>query len=112
MRIVNLKNFESDVLNSSKPCIVKFGNEMCHLCVALGPVYEEVEKEYKNINFFEVNIDQEEALGETFSSEGIPTIYLFTQHDVVEFPDPEEPDKESWFSKEHIKNYIKKYLKA
>ena len=52
----SLENFENEILNSSKPCMVKFSHDGCHLCVELKPIYAELAKKYADVmNFFDVD---------------------------------------------------------
>jgi thioredoxin 1 len=51
-------NFQSDVLSSDKLTVVDFWAEWCGPCRAIGPVIEELSKEYEGkINVGKVNVD-------------------------------------------------------
>ena len=45
---LTIENIEREVLDSSKPAVVKFSSENCHLCVALEPVTERLHTKYKD----------------------------------------------------------------
>ena len=50
---LTIENIEREVLDSSKPAVVKFSSENCHLCVALDPVTERLHTKYKDkFNFY------------------------------------------------------------
>ena len=79
----NLKNitdasFESDVLNSQKPCIVDFWADWCGPCKMIAPVFAELAGQYKNkINFYKMNVDENSQTPAKFGIRGIPTMIVF-----------------------------------
>ena len=58
-RSVTDQSFESDVLGAEKPVLVDFWAEWCGPCRAIGPVIEELSKEYAGkVNVGKVNVDE------------------------------------------------------
>ena len=54
----NDSNFQDDVLASDKLTVVDFWAEWCGPCRAIGPVIEELSKEYDGkVNIGKVNVD-------------------------------------------------------
>ena len=54
----NDSNFQTDVLASDKLTVVDFWAEWCGPCRAIGPVIEELSKEYDGkVNVGKVNVD-------------------------------------------------------
>tara|TARA_R100000008_G_scaffold16238_1_gene7973 strand:+ start:453 stop:818 length:366 start_codon:yes stop_codon:yes gene_type:complete len=106
---LSLKNFSKKVLDCTSPCVVKFVNEGCYLCVNLKPIYENLSKEYSGkINFFEVDTLKEKKLTEIFSSEGVPTIFFFSGGNGVEITYPS--DEVSGYSKESLNTFFDDFL--
>ena len=71
MDILNDKQFETEVLKSSKPVIVDFWAEWCGPCKMYSPIIEEVAKEFENkVKLVKVNVDENAASDR-------PTISLF-----------------------------------
>lgn len=54
------------------------GAEWCGPCQLLAPIYEELEKEFKNINFYKVENDGDgEEIAEKLECEHMPTIFIY-----------------------------------
>ena len=77
MEIVNDNNFESEVLNASKPVLVDFFATWCGPCKMLSPILEQVAKERPNILIGKVNIDFEQIVSKEYNVWTIPTIIIF-----------------------------------
>tara|TARA_B100000029_G_scaffold484377_1_gene536522 strand:- start:13527 stop:13850 length:324 start_codon:yes stop_codon:yes gene_type:complete len=70
--------FDEQVLNSDTPVLLDFWAEWCGPCKILGPVIEEVSKDYESkIKFAKLNIDQNPSNTQKFQIRGIPTLVLF-----------------------------------
>jgi len=108
---VSLESFEDEVLNSSKPSVVKFSHDGCHLCVELKPIYAELAGRYADVmNFFDVDTLKETKLTTIFSDDGVPTIYFFVNGDGAEIPYPE--DEHSGYSKKSLTKFINDFIKG
>ena len=76
-KIIN--NFNEKVINEKGLCVVDFWAEWCSPCKMFSPIFEKVEKGFKNIKFYKFNIDEND--NRTTKSLGImsiPTIILFS----------------------------------
>ena len=72
------KNFENDVLKSDLPVLVDFWAEWCGPCRTIGPIIEELAKEYEGkMRFVKLDIDTNGGLAQQFSVQGIPTLIFF-----------------------------------
>ena len=72
--ITGTEDFEARVLKSEKPVFVKFTAAWCAPCKALNPILHDLAKTYSDqMNFAEVDIDQNLELAKNFKVRGVPT---------------------------------------
>ncbi len=78
-------NFQTDVLDSDKLTIVDFWAEWCGPCRAIGPVIEELSKEYAGrVNVGKVNVDNNPDVSVKFGITSIPAILFIKGGQVVD----------------------------
>ncbi len=78
-------NFQSDVLNSEKLTVVDFWAEWCGPCRAIGPVIEELGKDYNGrINVGKVNVDVNPEVSMNYGITSIPAILFFKGGNLVD----------------------------
>jgi thioredoxin len=81
----NDANFQSDVLASDKLTIVDFWAEWCGPCRAIGPVIEELSKEYDGkVNVGKVNVDNNPQVSMSYGITSIPAILFIKGGKVVD----------------------------
>ena len=78
-------NFQSNVLESDKLSLIDFWAEWCGPCRAIGPVVEELSKEYTGkVNVGKVNVDQNPTLSMNYGITSIPAILFIKGGKVVD----------------------------
>jgi thioredoxin 1 len=78
-------NFKEKVLDSEKLTMVDFWAEWCGPCRAIGPVVEELSKEYDGfVNIGKVNVDQNPQLSINYGITSIPAIIFVKGGKVVD----------------------------
>ena len=78
-------NFESVVKNSDKLVLVDFRAEWCGPCRMVGPIVEELAKEYDGKAVIgKLNVDNNPNVSMEFGVRNIPTILFFKNGKVVD----------------------------
>ncbi len=78
-------SFESEVLESDKPVLVDFWAPWCGPCKAIGPVVEDLSKEYGDkIKFAKCNVDDNPVTPGKYGIRAIPTLIFFQDGEVAD----------------------------
>jgi thioredoxin 1 len=76
-------NFKSEVLDSTQLSVIDFWAEWCGPCRAIGPVIEELAKDYEGkVKIGKVNVDHNPQISMDYGITSIPAI-LFVKGGVV-----------------------------
>ena len=70
-------NFDTDVLQSSKPVVVDFWAEWCGPCKQIAPHLEELASEKDYLKVVKVNVDDNVMTASRFGVRGMPTLMIF-----------------------------------
>jgi len=78
-------NFDELVLKSDKPVLIDFWAEWCGPCRMVGPVVEEIAKEYANTAVVgKVNVDNNPGISMKFGIRNIPALLFFKNGEIVD----------------------------
>jgi thioredoxin 1 len=81
----NDANFQTEVLSSDKLSMIDFWAEWCGPCRAIGPIVEEISKEYDGkVNVGKVNVDHNPQLSINYGITSIPAILFIKDGKVVD----------------------------
>ncbi len=78
------QNFEQEVMGSATPVLVDFWSDWCPPCVALAPTIDALADEYKGkVKVGKLNTETNRDVAMKFNIQGIPTVLLFKQGQIV-----------------------------
>jgi thioredoxin 1 len=77
--------FEEVVLKSSQPVLVDFWAEWCGPCRMVGPIIDELSKDYEGKAVVgKVDVDNNQEFAAKFGVRNIPTVLLFKNGELVD----------------------------
>ena len=98
------ETFDAEIINSDIPAMVDFWAEWCGPCRMVGPVVEELAKEYQGkIKIAKMDVDQNRQTPTRFGIRSIPTLILFKGGDAAQTIIGAQP-------KSYIEEELKKLL--
>jgi len=81
---INDANFDELVLKSTKPVMVDFWAEWCGPCRMLGPIIEEVSKDYEGKAVVgKLDVDANQEFAAKFGVRNIQTVLTFDKGELV-----------------------------
>lgn len=81
--VVTNENFESEVMESTKPVLIDFWASWCGPCRMLSPVVDEIAQEHSDeYKICKVNVDDEPELAGKYGVMSIPTLVVIKNREV------------------------------
>lgn len=82
---INDSNFDELVMKSDKPVLIDFWAEWCGPCRMVGPIVEELSKEYDGKAVVgKVDVDSNPNISMQFGIRNIPTLLIFKNGQIVD----------------------------
>ena len=79
------QNFEGEVLKSTTPVLVDFWAVWCGPCQMVGPIVEELAKEYEGkLKVGKMNVDENQVMPGKYNIMSIPSLLIFKGGEVVD----------------------------
>lgn len=76
-------NFQSEVVNSSKPVLLDFWASWCGPCRMVSPLIDEIAGEVDTVKVGKINVDEQPELAEQFGIMSIPTLVVMKDGKIV-----------------------------
>ena len=73
---ITKENFETEVIENSKPVLLDFWAEWCPPCRMIAPVLENIGQEQEEFVIGKINVDEERGLAQEFHVANIPTLIV------------------------------------
>lgn len=79
------QSFEEEILNAKGVSLVDFWAPWCGPCRIIGPIVDELAQEYAGrANIVKLNVDENPATAGRFGIQGIPTLLLFKDGELID----------------------------
>ena len=83
--ILTDQNFEKEVIKSDMPVLVDFWSPMCAPCLVMGPIVEEIAREFEGkIKVGKLNVGENPQIASQYGIRAIPTFIIFKDGQEIE----------------------------
>jgi len=82
-RNLTLENFDEKVLKNDKKVLVDFYADWCEPCQELSPILEKVLSKHKDVDYYKVNVDEEETLATRYRIYYLPSVIIFKDGEII-----------------------------
>ena len=109
-------NFEEEIIKADLPALVDFWAEWCGPCRMVGPIVEELAKEYEGkIKVAKMDVDKNRQTPAKFGIRNIPTLIFFKNGKQVRWTNLAKvwdyiKDRDAFYN--YVKAEMEKYLKS
>ncbi len=80
----NEASFDKVISSSTKPVLVDFYADWCGPCQMLGPILDQLSKDFKDAVIIKIDVDSNQNLAAKFAVRSIPTMMIFKDGKQVE----------------------------
>ena len=80
---LNDSNFEQTI-SAENLTLVDFWAEWCGPCKSMHPIFESLAKQYPNVKFARINVDQNQNISRKFAVQSIPTFIMFKSGKIID----------------------------
>lgn len=79
------QDFEQEVIKSDKPVLVDFWSPFCAPCLVMGPIIEEIAKEFEvKVKVGKLNVSENPKIPRGYGIKAIPTFIIFKNGKAIE----------------------------
>jgi thioredoxin 1 len=80
MKYLTSENYDEEVTKSKTPVIVDFYADWCMPCRMMGPIFEDLSKEYEGkLKFVKLDTEEQMNLASRFEVQGIPSLIVLNK---------------------------------
>lgn len=72
-----------NVIQSDKLVVVDFYADWCMPCRFLSPILEKLSRQFKDVEFYKLNVDENQEIAFEYGISSIPTVLFFRKGKVV-----------------------------
>lgn len=85
MKVLKNKEEIEKAINSENLSIIKFSAEWCGPCRVLATTIAEIESQFSNVSFYEINIDEVETnILDEYKVKNIPLVLFFKEGLIID----------------------------
>ena len=85
MTVITKENFDAEVEKCDSLVVIDLYADWCGPCKMLAPILSELEREYENVKFGKINVDNEPELAAAFKVKSIPMVALVKDNTFLDF---------------------------
>ena len=81
-KILTSEEFNEKIANGL--VVIDFFADWCGPCKMLAPIFDEISKEMKDVNFYKVDVDQSIDKAYEYKVASVPTVLIFKDGELVD----------------------------